>query len=249
MKVLIIEDESTAVHNLSSILKDLKSDIILLDLIDTIEASVTWLANNPSPDLIFMDIQLADGISFNIFDLIRVESPVVFTTAYDQYAIEAFKVNSIDYLLKPIKEEDVQKALNKMASMQDEVLKRYLNRINHVSRITYQSTFLVSSREIIAPIKTSDIAFFYSTNEKTTLYTKDGLKYPVNQTLENIFSQLDPSLFFRANRQYIISRNAVKNMERWFGSKLLLNLNTPVPEKIIISRLKTDDFKNWLINK
>jgi two-component system LytT family response regulator len=195
-----------------------------------------------------MDIHLADGASFRIFDSVKVETPIIFTTAYDQYAIEAFKVNSIDYLLKPINEEGVKHALNKWQHLTSTERSDYASRISQVAdkqRVTQQS-FLVHFRDKIIPLQSKDVAFFHTFEERVTAYCHSGEKYIIDLTLEALQARLSGEDFFRANRQFIISRGAIKDITVWFGSRLSVNLTIEVPEQIVVPKAKVRDFKNWI---
>ena len=248
IKVLIIEDETAAALNLKAVLRKIESDVEVLDTIDTIVDSVEWLQNNPAPDLIFMDIHLSDGESFRIFDSLTVECPIIFTTAYDQYALEAFKVNSIDYLLKPINEQEVQRALDKWRRLTSAERQEYASRVDAVahSRRAEQHTFLVRFRDKIIPLTCDDIAFCYTSNERVTAHCFNGESYPIDYTLEALQGLLPAHRFFRANRQYIISRKAVHDISVWFGSRLSVNLTVEMPEKLIVSKARVGEFKSWL---
>lgn len=248
MKVLIIEDETAAAQNLCSILRQIDSGIEVVDTLDTVTDSVEWFGNNPAPDLVFMDIHLSDGESFRIFDSVEIDSPIVFTTAYDQYALDAFKVNSIDYLLKPISEREVVRALNKWKTLTSSDRKEYNARVSDMAqqRRSGKPVFLVRFRDRIIPLGCDDIAFFYTSNERVSAYTFGGDRYPVEHTLESLSGILPAETFFRANRQFIVSRAAVKDIAVWFGSRLSLNLTVDAPEKIIISKARVPEFKTWL---
>ena len=247
MRVVIIEDETAAAQNLSAILKKVCPDVEIVATIDTVVDSVEFFQSAPECDLAFMDIHLADGASFRIFDKVEVEVPIIFTTAYDQYAIEAFKVNSIDYLLKPINEEGIKRAIAKWQRLTSTERKEYSARVNEVAqnRPTEQ-VFLVHFRDKIIPLQTEDIAFIHTFEEHVTAYCHNGDKYPMSLTLEALQAKLSEDEFFRANRQYIISRKAVKELAVWFGSRLTVNLNVEVPERIVIPKAKVHDFKDWL---
>ena len=195
-----------------------------------------------------MDIHLADGASFRIFDRVKVAIPIIFTTAYDQYAIEAFKVNSIDYLLKPINEEGVKRAIDKWQRLTSTERNNYTSRINQIAeeqRVAQQS-FLVHFRDKIIPLQSTEIAFFHTFEERVTVYCHSGEKYPIEFTLEALQAKLSSEDFFRANRQFIISRHAVKEMSVWFGSRLLVSLTIEAPEQIVIPKAKVRDFKTWI---
>ena len=248
MRVVIIEDETAAAHNLAAVLHKVCPDVEIVETIDTVIDSVEFFRSSPQLDLVFMDIHLADGASFRIFDSVKVETPIIFTTAYDQYAIEAFKVNSIDYLLKPINEEGVKRAIHKWQHLTSTERNDYTSRINQVAekqRVEQQS-FLVHFRDKIIPLQSKDVAFFHTFEERVTAYCHSGEKYLIEHTLEALQSKLPSEDFFRANRQFIISRKAVKEMSVWFGSRLLVNLATETPEQIVIPKAKVRDFKTWI---
>lgn len=249
MKILIIEDETAAAQNLSSILKEIAPDVEILDIIDTVVDSVEWFRSNPMPDLVFMDIHLSDGKSFRIFDSVKVDVPIIFTTAYDQYALEAFKVNGIDYILKPINEQDVSRAIDKWKMLTNADRSAYVERVDTMAQTerVEQQTFLVRFRDKIIPLSCDDIAFFYTSDERVSAYNFKGERYPIERTLEALQGILPQNVFFRANRQFIVSREAVKDISVWFGSRLLLNLTLETPEKIIISKARVPEFKAWLV--
>ncbi len=248
MKVLIIEDETAAARNLQSMLETLEPDIEVVGITESIVDTVEWFAENNAPDIVFMDIHIADGESFRIFDSVDITAPIIFTTAYDQYALEAFKVNSIDYLLKPLKEEELQRALDKWRRITNHERSEYHNRID--SMIAEQrkgnEMFLVHVKDKIVPLQASDVAYFYTSNERVTAHLFDGVAYPIDKTLEALQSMLSEQNFFRANRQFIISRKAVKDISIWFGSRLSLNLTVEIPERIVISKARVPEFKRWL---
>ncbi|MBQ2992909.1 MAG: response regulator transcription factor [Alistipes sp.] len=249
MKILIIEDETAAAQNLSAILKEIAPDVEILDIIDTVVDSVEWFRSNPMPDLVFMDIHLSDGKSFRIFDSVKVDVPIIFTTAYDQYALEAFKVNGIDYILKPINEQDVSRAIDKWKMLTNADRSAYVERVDTMAQTerVEQQTFLVRFRDKIIPLSCDDIAFFYTSDERVSAYNFKGERYPIERTLEALQGILPQNVFFRANRQFIVSREAVKDISVWFGSRLLLNLTLETPEKIIISKARVPEFKAWLV--
>ena len=249
MKILIIEDETAAAQNLSAILKEIAPDVEILDIIDTVVDSVEWFRSNPMPDLVFMDIHLSDGKSFRIFDSVKVDVPIIFTTAYDQYALEAFKVNGIDYILKPINEPDVSRAIDKWKMLTNADRSAYVERVDTMAQTerVEQQTFLVRFRDKIIPLSCDDIAFFYTSDERVSAYNFKGERYPIERTLEALQGILPQNVFFRANRQFIVSREAVKDISVWFGSRLLLNLTLETPEKIIISKARVPEFKAWLV--
>ena len=248
MKVLIIEDETAAARNLQSMLETLEPGIEIVGITESIVDTVEWFESNESPDIVFMDIHIADGESFRIFDSIDITSPIIFTTAYDQYALKAFKVNSIDYLLKPLKEEELQHALDKWRRITNTERNEYHDRIGSLlaEQRRPSDTFLVHVKDKIVPLQASDVAFFYTSNERVTAHLFDGGCYPIDKTLEALQSSLSEHEFFRANRQFIVSRKAVKDLSVWFGSRLSLNLAVEIPERIIISKARVPEFKRWL---
>ena len=250
MRVVIIEDETAAAQNLSAILHKVCPDLEVVATIDTVVDSVEFFNTSPSLDLVFMDIHLADGSSFRIFDNVDITVPIIFTTAYDQYAIEAFKVNSIDYLLKPINEESVRRAIEKWQRLTSIERADYTSRINEVAqkqKTQSQQVFLVHFRDKIIPLQINDIAFFHTSEERVMAYCFNGTKYQIDLTLETLQSKLPSELFFRANRQFIISRKAVKDISVWFGSRLAVNLTIEAPERLVVPKARVHEFKGWLI--
>ncbi|MBR4391477.1 MAG: response regulator transcription factor [Bacteroidales bacterium] len=251
MKAVIIEDESVAAQALQSLIQDIDPEMEVGIVLQTIEESVEWFEENPMPDLVFMDIHLADGSSFAIFDKVEITCPIIFTTAYDEYALKAFEVNSIDYLLKPINKADLERALSKYqhltaaSSGQDKAsLEGLLAQMGNLKK-KYKTCFLLPERDKLIPLATSNIAYIFIDTKTVKAISMDGHTYYLNQTLDDIMAQLDPEVFFRANRQFIISRAAVKDMSIWFGNKLSINLSVPVPEKIIVSKARVGEFKSW----
>ena len=248
MKAIIIEDESVAAQALQSLVQELHPEMEMVAVLQTIEESVEWFEENPMPDLVFMDIHLADGSSFAIFEKVEITCPIIFTTAYDEYALKAFEVNSIDYLLKPINKADLERALNKFKSLASgpnkASLDGLLSQMGSLKK-KYKTCFLLPERDKLIPLAVSNIAYIYIDTKTVKAIALDGHTYYLNQTLDDIMAQLDPEVFFRANRQFIISRNAVKDMSIWFGNKLAINLTVPVPEKIIVSKARVGEFKTW----
>lgn len=250
MKILIVEDETTAYENLVELLAEVAPEAEVLANTESVRQTIRWLQSHPKPDLILMDIHLSDGSSFAIFEHAEVESPIIFTTAYDQYAIDAFKVNSIDYLLKPIKPEDLRRALDKYSRLNHQEIVNYLAQLNKLTETPkYKDKILITVKDKLFPINIREIACFYTTEKSTCVYLADGRSYPYAKTLDQIYSTLDPSEFIRANKQYIISRNSIKDLTIWFDSRLLVNLTIDVPERIYVSKNKASEFKNWIINQ
>lgn len=247
IRVAIIEDETAAAQNLTAILRKVCPDIDIVATIDTVVDSVDFFRSTPALDLVFMDIHLADGASFRIFDSVKVLTPIIFTTAYDQYAIEAFKVNSIDYLLKPINETDVIRAIEKWQHLTSTDRTEYASRVSNVAQNRpAEQTFLVHFRDKIIPLQSKDIAFFHTSDERVTAYCHSGERYQIDLTLEALQTKLSGEEFFRANRQFIISRKAVQDISVWFGSRLSANLAIETPERVIIPKARVHDFKEWL---
>lgn len=250
MKILIVEDETAAYDSLVDILKDIDRNIIVVGNTESVEQTVNWLKHNAEPDLILMDIHLSDGSSFLIFDRLEVETPIIFTTAYDEYAVEAFKQNSIDYLLKPIKTEELKRALHKFNRWTKREITEYLSKLTQlVPTPRYRDKFLIPIKDKLLPINISDVSYFYTTDKHTQIHLKNGQVYPYSTTLEQIYLALNPANFYRANKQFIVARNSVKDITVWFDSRLLITVDTDVPERIYISKNKAADFKAWIINE
>ena len=249
MKALIIEDEVLAAQSLQKLVTEVAPETEIIGVLQSIEESVAWFNENPMPDLVFMDIHLADGSSFAIFERTQITCPIIFTTAYDEYALKAFEVSSIDYLLKPINRNDLTRAMNKFNALvgekanNDNAIETLLQQIG--MKKNYKSCFLVPQRDKLIPLATSNIAYIYIEDKSVKTIALDEHVYYMSQTLDEIMNQLNPDDFFRANRQFIVSRKAIKDITVWFGNKLSLNLSVKVPEKIIISKAKVAEFKNW----
>lgn len=246
MKALIVEDETAATVNLTSILQKERPDCRVLAALESVTDAVQWIGSNPAPDVIFMDIHLADGDAFRIFERTDVAAPIIFTTAYDRYALEAFKVNSIDYLLKPIRPEELRRALDKLERLTQSDRAQYANRISEVAASHNKSTFLIYVRDRIVPVRSDQIAFCHTSSERVTIHTCNGEEYSYDKSLETIAAALSPIDFFRANRQFIIARDAIADISVWFGSRLAVNLRFPTPERIVISKARVPEFKRWI---
>lgn len=247
MRVLIVEDETSSYENLSEILHEIDPDIEMVGNTESVMQTVSWLISNPAPDLIFMDIHLSDDSAFAIFDKINVETPIVFTTAYDQYAIEAFKVNSIDYLLKPIKVSDVKRAIEKFGRLNHNDVAHYLSQLVQLAPSSKRKgKILIPYKDRLIPVNLCDVSFFYTTDKATFVYLGDGTQYSYTKTLDQIMATLDTDNFFRANKQFIIRRESVVNITIWFDSRLLVMVDTEVPERIYISKNKAAEFKTWM---
>lgn len=249
MKVLIVEDETAAYESLVEILKEISPGTVVLGNTESVSQTVNYLRNNPAPDLIFMDIHLSDGSAFLIFDYMDVEVPIIFITAYDDYAISAFKVNSIDYLLKPIKTTELEQAMVKFSKRTPTDLVAYLSKVSQmVVPKGYNDKILIPVKDKLLPVEVAQISYFYTSDKTTVICLKDGTQFNYFSTLDQVFSSLNPASFYRANKQYIIARNTIENITIWFDSRLLLTLDTTVPEPVYISKNKAADFKVWIVN-
>ncbi|MVN91769.1 LytR/AlgR family response regulator transcription factor [Mucilaginibacter aquatilis] len=247
MNVIIIEDEPRTANDLKATLVSLDNSINVLAILPSVSTAVAWLQSNPAPELIFSDIQLGDGLSFEIFKEVQINAPVIFCTAFDEYAINAFESNSIDYLLKPIEEDRVEKSLQKFHRIKGHYSSAgNLDRV--ISQLTkqYKQSLLVHYREKIIPVKVADICLVYAANGLVNLHMTDKQEYTVQYTIEQLENMLDPKHFFRANRQFIINRDTVQNIEHYFNRRLVVHTACPTPETIIVSRLKANDFLRWI---
>lgn len=251
MRVLIVEDEDLAVKKLQKALLSIDQQIEIAGTTDSIKGTVEWLNTYPAPDLILMDIELADGQSFNIFTLTDVKSPVIFTTSYSEYALKAFKVNSIDYLLKPVQKEDLQAAFDKYRSLQQD--RREHNIRNLVNELReqlapkeYRKRFLVKNGQRLISIELRDIAFFFSDGRLNFFKTKDARKYVVDYTMDELEDMLDPEQFFRISRSFVITVPSVLKIDDYFGNRLVLQLKPDIDREVLVSREKVMAFKKWL---
>lgn len=245
MKVIIVEDETTAANNLKHVLNQVDSSIEILEVIDSVEQAVEWFENNEAPELIFMDIHLADADAFKIFDRVTVLSPIIFTTAYDQYALDAFKVNSIDYVLKPVSVKEIDRALSKFKHLTSIEASEYISNQNQLNKPS-QSAFLIPIRERLVPLHIDEVAFFYSTNEHVRVYTLESRNYPIDKSLDALSKLISENDFFRVNRQFIVARQSITDMVVWSGSRLKVNTNIKTPEDIIVSKARVAEFKRWI---
>ncbi len=253
MRVLIIEDETMAAQMLRKLIEEVCDAAEIIGQLESIEDSVEWFSTHPMPDLVFMDIHLADGSSFSIFEKIDVTCPVIFTTAYDDYALKAFEVNSIDYLLKPINKKDLERAMGKYCSLvlsSPQANGRFDTLLQQMggTQKKYRNYFLIPERDKLIPLLSKNIAYIYIDTKTVKAVSLEGKSYYMNHPLDELMAQLDPAIFFRANRQFIISRHAVQDISIWFGSKLSVNLTVETPEKIIVSKARVSEFKNWFVD-
>ena len=253
MDVLIVEDEGPAAERLVGLLKQYDADISPLAILSSVEEVVKWFTGHRQPDLVLMDIHLSDGMCFDIFKQVEVKCPIIFCTAYDQYVLDAFQVHSIDYLLKPVQFQKLEKSLQKMEEIRSRMKPAggdaYLNEIINFMKTgqqKYKSRFMVKTGNKIKAVKSDDIAFFYSRNKISLLMTREGQSFPLDYTLDELMTMLDPVMFFHVNRSLIIHIDAVKEVHPYFKGRLKLVLSPEHDDEIVISSQKTPLFKAWL---
>ena len=251
MRAIIIEDEYSAAANLKILLRGIEPTIEILGNIETVAEAIEYFKSNEDYDLVFMDIHLADGSSFEIVNEVEPSAPIIFTTAYDNYAIQAFKLNSIDYLLKPIREKELRNAIHKfkenrrnsiITSDQIETLIRSMN----LSKKEYRKSFLIQKRDSFIPIQTNEVAYFYIKDGVVRGSTIDNTTFSINEKLEDLEQSLDPTIFFRVNRQYLIQRPAIKSLENYFNGRLVVHIFPESKERIIVSKANASRLKAWL---
>jgi len=248
IRTLVVEDEVAAANRLVKMIREVDSDIEILKITDSIESTVSWLSQNAEPDLMFLDIHLADGSSFRIFERISVKCPIIFTTAYDQYAIQAFKVNSIDYLLKPIKKEELQFSITKFKESQRKPIdfSMLVNEIKKQHEPQYQQRFIVSYADKLKSIDCNDIAYFTAQEKSVFLVTHQGSNYAIDYTLEKLEGVVNPNIFYRINRKFIVNIGSISSMHFYSKSRVKLEL-TPKPDvDAIVSTERAAGFKQWL---
>lgn len=254
MKVIIIEDEKKIASDMKRMLKKLDPGIEIMAMLESIQQSVKWLQTESRPDMIFMDIQLADGLSFQIFQKVSIISPVIFCTAYDKYALDTFKSNGIDYILKPITEESLAAALRKVINFKNQFLQdrsdlsELLLSINK-STNAFKTSYLVSYKSKMLPIPVTRIAYFMIREGMTTFYCKDEKNYPISKNLDELENELDPKQFYRANRQYLVSYDYIKEIEHYLNRKLELILTISTDDAIMVSKEKASEFLSWMENR
>ncbi|NLP56924.1 LytTR family DNA-binding domain-containing protein [Lutibacter sp. B1] len=250
MNILIIENERPAADKLKRLLKKIDTSITIVGVIETVEGSVNWLQNNPSPDLILLDIQLDDGICFEIFETIKVDTPIIFTTAYNKYVLQAFEVNSVDYILKPIEENELRKALKKFKTyhykFSGDILKQIFGKLNK----QYKTRFLIKIGLHYKSIPVNEICCFYILERATFAKTLSGNEYPIDNSLEYLQKIVDPDKFFRINRSCLVHMNAISDILSYSSSRLQLKLNEKTPsfnkDYLVVSREKVTEFKKWI---
>ena len=252
MQILIVEDEELAVKKLQKTLAAVNASANIAGVTDSIKSTVEWLQENPQPDLILMDIELADGQSFEIFNLTDVKSPVIFTTSYDEYALKAFKVNSVDYLLKPIQKEELQAALNKFQKIKGnsavdvnmEILIKELQQ--KLQPKEYRKRFLVKHGQKLVSVEIDEIAYFYSDGRLNFFKTYDNKKFVVDYTMDELEEMLEPEKYFRISRSFYVAVNSIDKIDDYFGNRLILQLKPVVDKEALVSREKVTDFKKWM---
>ncbi|MGB8190283.1 MAG: LytTR family DNA-binding domain-containing protein [Chitinophagaceae bacterium] len=252
MKILIVEDEELAVKKLQKTLASVDDTADVVGITDSIKSTVEWLMDNPQPDLILMDIELADGQSFEIFNLTEVKSPVIFTTSYDEYALKAFKVNSVDYLLKPIQKDELQAAVSKFHKLKvtaktdiniDSLVKELQQKLQPRQ---YRKRFLVKHGQKLVSVEIDEITYFYSDGRINFFKTADNRKFVVDYTMDELEEMLDPDRYFRISRSFYVSVNSIDKIDDYFGNRLILGLKPAVDKEALVSREKVSDFKKWM---
>lgn len=251
MKTLIIEDEKAALRNLKAAMKEVDADFDIVDETDSVTGTVEWFASHPMPELVFMDIHLADGSAFGIFEQTDITCPIIFTTAYDEYALQAFRVNSIAYLLKPISSEDLQKAIDKLNMLGGTGARQTATDLQALMQAlkreeSYKTHFLVPVKgDRFVPVSVDQISYFYIDGGAVKAVTRSAETYDFQQTLDELAELLNPRQFFRANRQYIVAHKAVTGASLWFGGRMVLQLTPPTTEKVLISKARVPAFREW----
>lgn len=251
MKLLIIEDEPLAAKRIETLVTSIEPHAVVLARIDSVKMAVEWLCSNPSPDIIFLDIQLADGISFQIFEQCEVKCPVIFISAYDEYAIRAFKVNSIDYLLKPVDKDELVTALQKYKRMNHGApdTRQLLDNIGQAMQMLtkrYKSRFVIKVGEHLRTIEATSILYFYSQEKTTFCFTTENRSMVLDYTLDQLEEMVDPALFFRINRKYLVSAGAIADIISYTNSRLKLRIKGVQQDDAIVARERVADFKRWL---
>lgn len=251
MNVLIIEDEPLAAQRLEVLIVDILGDVRVVAKIDSVKKSVQWLQKNAPPDLILMDIQLADGLSFQIFEQCEIRSPVIFTTAYDEYALKAFKVSSIDYILKPVDKTELANALRKLESfkniqpLQDVLMQNISQAMSMLTR-KYKERFIIKVGEHLKTVEVSSILYFYSEDKTTFCHTRDRRKHILDFTLEQLEALVDPYEYFRVNRKYLVRGDSIQDIISYTNSRLKLVLKNAEDNDVIVARERVQDFRQWL---
>lgn len=248
MKVVIIEDEYHAARRLTNLIQKIEPTAKIMASLDSVEESVEWWQQNTAPDLLFMDIQLADGLSFDIFKKVEINTPVVFTTAYDEYALQAFKANSVDYLLKPIDEEELGAAIKKFQEIHSKSYDTFAveELLRSVQKKEYAQRFLIKSGEQFLSLPIGEVAYFYSEDSLTFARTRQNKKHLIEYTLDDLYTRLDPTRFYRVNRKFILGIEAIKKIHTYFNHRLKLDMQPAYSEGVVVSRERVKGFKKWL---
>ncbi len=248
MKILIIEDEIPAVKRLVQLITELEPTWTYADHIDEVSVAVEWFKTNPMPDLVFMDIQLADGFSFDIFDQVKITCPVIFVTAFDQYAVNAFRVNGLDYILKPIQKTLLEESIArfKALSTTQNIDLSVLSQLFKEKNTQFKERFLIKSGEELNFVRTTEVAYFLSEASYSFIVTKSGNRYILDETMDQIESEVDPSLFFRINRKQIVCLDCITKISSYFNNRLKIELNPAEKQESIVSRTRVKLFKEWL---
>lgn len=249
MRVLILEDETLAAEKIQSALLELEPDWTIVATLKSNASATEWLQSNPAPDVIFSDIRLLDGLCFDTFDQVKVKCPVIFTTAYDQYAIRAFAVNSIDYLLKPVETDKLRLSLDKLKDIPRPVAMPDYSEVIRLLKspqTAYKTRFMIRLGQKIIAIPTDKIAYFFSENKLTYIVSHDGKKLPIDQALDELTDLLDPVKFFRANRQFIVTFDSIAEIHPYFKGRIKLILQPKTDEEVVISSDRTPEFKKWI---
>jgi DNA-binding LytR/AlgR family response regulator len=246
MKALIIEDEKPAAKRIIKLLLEADPSIEILGILDSVESTIEWLSNNPPPQIMLLDIHLSDGSSFDIFKKVDVNCPIIFITAYDEYAIDAFKVNSIDYLLKPVKLHDLESALLKLKNLQNSYSSISIDNLINTAGKKYKDRFVIKLGNKIKSILIEDIAYFFSRDKLTFICDKEGKNSPIDISLDKLEKLLDPKEFFRVNRQIIANASAIKEIVTSSKSRIILTLEPPSGIEAMISSERSSLFKKWL---
>lgn len=251
MKVLIVEDETPAANRLAKLLQQNCDGAEVVNKVDSVEAAVKYFNAQPAPDLVFMDIQLADGLSFDIFEQVQVKTPVIFTTAFDQYTLRAFKVNSIDYLLKPIDEAELQQALEKYYSLHQtkqpvDFSEKMIQLMQEMNLVKYKERLLIKRGQQLSYLKTEKTAYCYADGKLCFAVDFDGNKFLLENNLSQLEEQLQPDTFYRINRHLLVNIEAVKKVHTWLGGRLKVDIHPTTTAETIVSRERVNGFKEWL---
>ncbi|MDX1936063.1 MAG: LytTR family DNA-binding domain-containing protein [Flavihumibacter sp.] len=250
MKILIVEDEEQAYKRLKKLIAEAVPGAVILDVVMSIQSAIKWFAGNPMPDLVFMDVNLADGESFEIFKQVSITCPIIFTTAYEEYAIKAFKVNSIAYLLKPVDKADIEAAMAKLHSIKGHSpAPDYVNLLKNLQQplaTAYRERFVVKLGDNLKSIPTDEVAYFFTENKANFLCTREGKKYPIDFNLDQVETQLNPKTYFRINRQFIIAMSSIDEMKSYTRSRVIIKLKPASHLDTIVSVERANKFRDWL---